>query len=129
MQCFFTVMQIAILVILGNEIHSETDIIRIEEIYEDGNKNGNKKKEVIFEEKIVKENTLKSEGKRSHMLHGSGDENTDWRCGIAHDYVLMADDLYLGLFSSKDLGNLLFFFKIWVYVDVAICRLVFKLNE
>ena len=86
---------------MGNEIHSETDIIRVEEIYEN-QKNGNKKKEVIFEEKIVKENSLKTEGKRSHMLHGSELENTDWRCGIAHDYVLMADDLYLGLFSSKD---------------------------
>ena len=92
---------------MGNEIHSETDIIRVEEIYED-HKNGNRKKEVIFEEKIVKENSLKTEGKRSHMLHGSEHENTDWRCGIAHDYVLMADDLYLGLFSSKDLGKHVF---------------------
>ena len=84
---------------MGNEIHSETDIIRVEEIYEN-QKNGNKKKEVIFEEKIVKENLMKTEGKRSHMLQGSEHENKNWRCGIAHDYVLMADDLYLGLFSS-----------------------------
>ena len=112
-EALLIVIKIVISVILGNEIHSETDIIRVEQIYED-QKNGNKKKDVIFEEKIVKENSLKTEGKRSQMLHGSEPENTDWRCGIAHDYVLMADDLYLGLFSSKDLGKHVFQnFNLW----------------
>lgn len=88
---------------MGNEIHYETDIVRVEEIYEN-QKNGNKKKEVIFEEEIVK-----TEGK-SHMLHGidNGRDEIEWRCGQGHNYIMMTDDLLIGLFSSKNLKKYFF---------------------
>ena len=94
-----------ILVILVNEIHSESDIFRVsvvEEINEEESKNGHKKEEVIIEEKIEMSSChTKDHNLQSHMLHGRDQDqiDIDERCGKASEYILMLEEYEIGMFS------------------------------
>ena len=93
---------------MGNEIHSETDTVRVsvaEEIYEEESKNGHKEEEVIIDEKIERGSCHKKDhNMQSHMLHGRDQDqiNIDERCGQASEYILMLDGYEIGMFSSWD---------------------------
>ena len=101
---------------MGNEIHSETDTVRVSdivEIYEEEQKNGDKKEKVIIEEEIELKTEQdipkgscpkKDHNLHSHMLHGKDEDQIyiDGRCGQATDYILMVDGNEKGMYTSKD---------------------------
>ena len=122
---------------MGNEIHSETDTVRVSdivEVYEEEQKNGNKKEKVIIEEKIelkTEEDILKGSCRKkdhnlqSHMLHGKDEDQIiiDERCGKASDYILMIDGYEIGMFSSKDVVVKNFYQK-WIHGDGDVVEIV-----
>ena len=99
---------IYILVILGNEIHSESETF----VYVEEQKNGHN--EEIIEEKI--ESSVKTEKEiqkgschkndhksQSHMMHGNNDrDQIVERCRQGEDYITYVDGLQIGMFSSNN---------------------------